>query len=89
MKSIKNKKKRVDQKKRSLDRQTLALAAQLIGQGRQSPVDFLCSMDKHCCLPYHFSDSKFIFLPVHIEHFEHFVGTECKYICAVRKTVTV
>jgi len=28
---------------------------------------FLCPMGKHCCLPYHFSASKLIFLPLHTE----------------------
>jgi len=28
---------------------------------------FLCPMGNHCCLPYHFSASKLILLPFHIE----------------------
>ena len=41
------------------------LAAETIEQGRRSLVHFLCPVDKHCCLPYHFPSSKLIFLKFH------------------------
>jgi len=40
------------------------LVAEAIGQGERLPAHFLCPMDKHCCLAYHFSASKLIFFYV-------------------------